>query len=104
MKYWSALSISLLLGAILLITSCEEEEEPRIETTWYEDADGFFIYGRRDYDGSYPTDLDESGGHFGPTTHNPDGEYHYHIQNEAYLGQYCIIFPGDLQGTPNDIQ
>ena len=67
-------------------------------------SDGFFIYGRRDYDGSYPTDLDESGGHFGPTPHNPDGEYHYHIQNEPYLGLYYIIFPGDLQGTPNDIQ
>ncbi len=67
-------------------------------------ADGFFIYGRRDYDGEYPTDLDASGGHFGPTPHNPNGEYHYHIQNEAYLNQYYIIFPGDFQGTPNDIQ
>ena len=36
-------------------------------------SDGFFIYGRRDYDGNYPSDLDESGGHFGPTPHNPDG-------------------------------
>lgn len=67
-------------------------------------ADGFFIYGRKDYDGNYPTDLDASGGHFGPTLHNPDGEYHYHIQNTAYLNQYYIIFPGDYQGTPNAIQ
>lgn len=67
-------------------------------------SDGFFLYGRRDYDGNYPTDLDESGGHFGPTIHNPDGEYHYHIQNEVFLNQYYILFPGDLQGTPNDIQ
>ncbi|MCI4671778.1 MAG: YHYH protein [Bacteroidia bacterium] len=67
-------------------------------------SDGFFIYGRRDYDGNYPTDLDASGGHFGPTPHNPDGEYHYHIQNELFLGQYYIIFPGDLQGTPNEIR
>jgi len=66
-------------------------------------ADGFFIYGRRDYDGNYPTDLDESGGHFGPTPHNPDGEYHYHIQNELYLNQYYVIFPGDYQGTPSTI-
>ncbi|MFK7950736.1 MAG: YHYH protein [Saprospiraceae bacterium] len=66
-------------------------------------SDGFFIYGRQDYDGNYPTDLDESGGHFGPTTHNPDGEYHYHIQNDLYLNQYYIIFPDDLQGTPNSI-
>ncbi len=66
-------------------------------------ADGFFLYGRRDHDGNYPTDLDESGGHFGPTPHNPDGEYHYHIQNELYLNQYYILFPGDYQGTPNAI-
>ena len=66
-------------------------------------SDGFFIYGRRDYDGNYPADLDESGGHIGPTPHNPDGEYHYHIQNELYLNQYYIIFPGDYQGTPNSI-
>ncbi|MEM9142205.1 MAG: YHYH protein [Bacteroidota bacterium] len=66
-------------------------------------ADGFFLYGRRDHDGEYPTDLDESGGHFGPTPHNPDGEYHYHIQNEVYLNQYYILFPGDFQGTNNQI-
>lgn len=67
-------------------------------------SDGFFLYGRRDYDDTYPTDLDESGGHFGPTPHNADGEYHYHIQNDLFLNQYYILFPGDLQGTPNDIQ
>ncbi len=67
-------------------------------------SDGFFLYGRRDYDGSYPTDLDASGGHFGPTIHNPSGEYHYHIQNELFLNQYYILFPGDYQGTPNSIQ
>ncbi len=67
-------------------------------------SDGFFLYGRRDHDGEYPTDLDASGGHFGPTPHNPDGEYHYHVQNDLYLNQYYILFPGDLQGTPNDIR
>lgn len=68
-------------------------------------SDGFFLYGRKDYpSGSYPTDLDASGGHFGPTVHNPDGEYHYHIQNDLYLNQYYILFPGDYQGTPNGIQ
>lgn len=67
-------------------------------------SDGFFLYGRRDFDGNYPSDLDASGGHFGPTPHNPDGEYHYHIQNELYLNQYYILFPGDYQGTPNAIQ
>ncbi len=67
-------------------------------------ADGFFLYGRKNSDGTYPTDLDESGGHFGPTPHNPDGEYHYHIKNELYLNEYYILFSGDYQGTPNNIQ
>lgn len=62
--------------------------------------DGVFLYGRRDYPSDeYPTDLDESGGHFGPTPHNPDGEYHYHIINELYstTGSY-IAFAGPYQG------
>lgn len=62
--------------------------------------DGVFLYGRRDYPSNeYPTDLDESGGHFGPTPHNPDGEYHYHIINELYsnTGSY-IAFSGPYQG------
>ena len=68
-------------------------------------SDGFFLYGRRDYpSGDYPTDLDASGGHFGPTPHNPDGEYHYHIVNELFLNEYYILFAGDYQGTPNAIQ
>ncbi|MEO1436185.1 MAG: YHYH protein [Bacteroidota bacterium] len=68
-------------------------------------SDGFFLYGRKDdVEGNYPTDLDASGGHFGPTIHNPDGEYHYHIQNETYLNQYYLLFPDDFQGTPNTIQ
>lgn len=62
--------------------------------------DGVFLYGRRDYPSNeYPTDLDASGGHFGPTPHNPDGEYHYHIINEIYstTGSY-IAFAGPFQG------
>ena len=67
-------------------------------------SDGFFLYGRRDADGTYPDDLDASGGHTGPTPHNADGEYHYHIQNALYLGTYYILFPGDYQGPPNAIR
>ena len=68
-------------------------------------ADGFFIYGRRDYEtGDYPVDLDESGGHVGITQHtgtnDEDAEYHYHIQNEFYLGSYYLLFPDDYAGTP----
>ncbi|MEM6293400.1 MAG: YHYH protein [Myxococcota bacterium] len=66
-------------------------------------ADGFFLYGRRNPDGEYPADLDASGGHVGPTPH-ADSEYHYHIQNDAYLGQYYLLFPGDYRGTPSAIQ
>ncbi|GAA3518578.1 hypothetical protein GCM10022393_35880 [Aquimarina addita] len=67
-------------------------------------SDGFLIYGRREMDGSYPTDLDESGGHFGVTQHS-DGEefYHYHIINEYYLGTVIALFAVDLQGNPNAI-
>lgn len=67
--------------------------------------DGVFLYGRRDYPSNeYPTDLDASGGHFGPTPHNPDGEYHYHIINEEYnaptyaYDEAIILFAGPFQG------
>lgn len=67
-------------------------------------ADGFFLYGRRESStGDYPDDLDESGGHVGSTQHNAEPHYHYHIQNDLYLNQYYILFPGDYQGTPNAI-
>lgn len=68
-------------------------------------SDGFFLYGRKcNSTGTYPTDLDASGGHTSTTQHSTDAEYHYHIQNELYLNQYYILFPGDYQGTPNAIQ
>ena len=67
-------------------------------------ADGFLLYGRKEMDGSYPTDLDESGGHYGPTQHsNGESFYHYHIINEFYINSYILLFGGDLQGTPNVI-
>ncbi|WP_420398834.1 YHYH protein [Flagellimonas sp.] len=81
-------------------------------TAWSEDddnligimADGFFIYGRKcNSTGDYPTDLDDSGGHTHTTQHSSGDEYHYHIQNELYLNEYYIIFPGDYQGSPNAI-
>ncbi|TMU50896.1 YHYH protein [Flagellimonas algicola] len=81
-------------------------------TAWSEDdenligimADGFFIYGRKcDSTGTYPTDLDASGGHTSTTQHTDEAEYHYHMENELYLNQYYIIFPGDYQGSPNAI-
>tara|TARA_R110002050_G_scaffold195593_2_gene330465 strand:+ start:5999 stop:6829 length:831 start_codon:yes stop_codon:yes gene_type:complete len=68
-------------------------------------SDGFFLYGRKcTSTGTYPTDLDASGGHTSTTKHSSTAEYHYHIENELYLSQYYILFPGDYQGTPNAIQ
>ena len=67
-------------------------------------ADGFFVYGRKCFStGDYPQDLDASGGHTHVTQHSDEEEYHYHIQNEPYLNEYYIIFPGNYQGTPNSI-
>ncbi|MBP1839406.1 YHYH protein [Formosa algae] len=63
--------------------------------------DGVFLYGRQCYStGTYPTDLDESGGHTSETQYT-DGEeeYHYHIINEIYstTGSY-LAFAGPFQG------
>lgn len=72
-------------------------------------ADGFFVFGRRCYAvGGYPTDLDESNGHSTVTLYTgsgaEDAEYHYHVSTEQYLnGDYYLVFPGNFQGTPSDI-
>ncbi len=63
--------------------------------------DGVFLYGRKcNSTGTYPTDLDASGGHTSSTQYT-DGEeeYHYHIINELYsnTGSY-IAFAGPYQG------
>ena len=63
--------------------------------------DGVFLYGRQcSSTGTYPTDLDSSGGHTTATQYT-DGveEYHYHIINEVYstTGSY-IAFAGPYQG------
>lgn len=82
-------------------------------TSWSQDddnligviADGFFLYGRKcNSTGTHPTDLDASGGHTSLTQHNTEAEYHYHIENELYLNQYYILFPGDYQGSASAIQ
>jgi hypothetical protein len=68
-------------------------------------ADGFFLYGRKcTSTGAYPTGLDASGGHTSTTKYNSQEEYHYHIENELYLNQYYILFPGNYQGTANAIR
>lgn len=70
-------------------------------------GDSFFIYGRKCYStDDHPTDLDASGGHTSITQHTgtaeSDAEYHYHIQNEAYLSDgYYLVFGGAFQGNSN---
>lgn len=62
--------------------------------------DGVFLYGRKCIStGTYPTDLDTSGGHTTTTQYATSAEYHYHIINEIYstTGSY-IAFAGPYQG------
>ncbi|MFD1014534.1 YHYH protein [Winogradskyella rapida] len=63
--------------------------------------DGVFLYGRQCAStGTYPTDLDVSGGHTSATQYtNGEEEYHYHIINEVYstTGSY-LAFAGPFQG------
>jgi hypothetical protein len=63
--------------------------------------DGVFIYGRKcNATGTYPTDLDASGGHTTATQYTlGKEEYHYHIINELYsnTGSY-LAFAGPYQG------
>ena len=63
--------------------------------------DGVFLYGRKcNSTGTYPTDLDASGGHTTTTQYTVgEEEYHYHIINELYsnTGSY-IAFTGPYQG------
>ncbi len=63
--------------------------------------DGIFLYGRKcNAIGTYPADLDASGGHTSTTQYTEgEEEYHYHIINEIYstTGSY-IAFAGPFQG------
>lgn len=62
--------------------------------------DGFPVYGRRDMDNTYPSNLDIYNGHTAPTTEFPAGIYHYHTRNENYLNTgYYILKSGSYNGT-----
>ncbi len=62
--------------------------------------DGFPIYGRKDSDGSYPTDLDSNGGHTKATAEFTTAIYHYHTANTAYLNsRFYILKSGSYNGT-----
>jgi hypothetical protein len=62
--------------------------------------DGFPIYGRKDNDGTYPSNLDTNGGHIGATAEFSDGIYHYHAANTAYMGgRFYVLKSGSYNGT-----
>lgn len=62
--------------------------------------DGFPLYGRKDMNGTYPTNLDAYNGHIAPTTEFPGGVYHYHVENVNYLNTgYYIFKSGSYNGT-----
>jgi hypothetical protein len=62
--------------------------------------DGFPIYGRKDVDGSYPSNLDLNGGHVGTTGEFNTAIYHYHASNVAYLNsRFYILKAGSYHGT-----
>ena len=67
--------------------------------------DGVFLYGRQCVStGTYPTDLDASGGHTSTTQYEDEAIYHYHIINELYSAPTygyddpIILFAGPFQG------
>jgi hypothetical protein len=67
--------------------------------------DGVFIYGRKcNATGTYPTDLDASGGHTSTTQYENEAIYHYHIINEEYnaptygYDEAIVLFAGPFQG------
>ena len=72
--------------------------------------DGYFVYGRRDSDGSLPT-LDAAGGHTSVTPDSPSTPvYHYHVNmqtstNAKTQGQVgWFLTTGTYAGTPGTCQ
>lgn len=62
--------------------------------------DGFPIYGRRDRDGTYPSDLDGNGGHVGTPAEFTQSIYHYHASRVSYLNsRFYVLKSGSYHGT-----
>jgi hypothetical protein len=62
--------------------------------------DGFPIYGRKEKDGTYPTNLDANGGHTAATAEYPNGIYHYHCSNVNYMNSgFYVLKAGSYHGT-----
>ncbi len=62
--------------------------------------DGFPIYGRKDQDGSYPSNLDSNGGHVGATADFATPIYHYHSSRVSYMNsRFYILKEGSYHGA-----
>ncbi len=62
--------------------------------------DGFPIYGRKDKDGTYPSNLDTNGGHTAATADYPNGIFHYHCSNVNYMNSgFYVLKAGSYHGT-----
>jgi hypothetical protein len=67
--------------------------------------DGYFIYGRKDLDGSAPT-LDADGGHSGTTPDSATPVYHYHVNQQTSSGAHTagqtawFLTTGTLKASP----
>jgi len=68
--------------------------------------DGYFVYGRRDADGSLPQSLDGHGGHVATTADSATPVYHYHLTQQTSInvdtaGQMqWFLTTGSYEGTP----
>lgn len=72
-------------------------------------ADGFFLYGRKDYwTNDYPTDLDAASGHVGRTQDSGGDEvYHYHITSDPLINttdEYLLFGKGVFSGFESAVR
>jgi YHYH protein len=76
--HWHATStdINSLYEQKKVDAKCALQQSPSAQFAYA--FDGYAMYGSVDMDGKAPIDLDACNGHVGPTTTNPQGEYHYH--------------------------
>jgi hypothetical protein len=70
--------------------------------------DGYPVYGRREMDGSYPSNLDNYGGHTASTPDSPTPVYHYHLSEQTqtdmtkstYGQKQWFLTKGAYRGAP----
>jgi hypothetical protein len=68
--------------------------------------DGYFVYGRRDMDGTLPTNLDPKGGHTAVTADSATAVYHYHLNQQTSTAATTIgqkqwfLTTGTYAGVP----